>query len=54
MAKRAAKLDFPVSNIRRLHEPGPIVLVSSQFGGERTIMPMVWPTRIEFTPALVG
>ncbi|MEJ0011311.1 MAG: flavin reductase family protein [Bauldia sp.] len=54
MAKRAAKLDFPVSNIRRLLEPGPIVLVSSQFGGERNIMTMGWHTVMEFTPSLVG
>ncbi len=53
MAK-AQKFDFPVSQIRRLLEPGPIVLVSSQFGGERNIMTMGWHTVMEFTPSLVG
>ncbi len=29
MSRRPAKADFPVSNIRRYLEPGPIVLVTS-------------------------
>jgi hypothetical protein len=31
--KHYAKKDFPVSDIRRFLEPGPIVLVSSRAGG---------------------
>jgi len=48
------KRDFPVSDVRRLLEPGPVVLVSSAFKGERNIMTMGWHTMMEFTPALVG
>ena len=48
------KKDFPVSQIRRFLEPGPIVLVSSAWKGERNIMTMGWHTVMEFTPSLVG
>lgn len=48
------KRDFPVSDIRRYLEPGPIVLVSSAWKGETDIMTMGWHTVMEFTPSLVG
>ncbi len=48
------KIDFPVSNVRRFLEPGPIVLVSSAWRGEQNIMTMGWHTVMEFTHALVG
>src|SRR5580704_3625017 len=48
------KADFPVANVRRYLEPGPIVLVSSAWRGERNIMTMGWHTVMEFTPSLVG
>ena len=54
MVRRAAKVDLPLANVRRLLEPGPIVLVSSAWKGERNIMTMGWHTVMEFTPALVG
>ena len=46
MAK--GKSDFPVANIRRYLEPGPIVLVSSAWRGETNIMTMGWHTVLEF------
>jgi len=49
-----AKQDFPVSQVRRYLEPGPIVLVSSAWRGGRNIMTMGWHTVMEFTPSLVG
>ena len=52
--KQSAKEDFPVGDIRRYLEPGPIVLVSSAHGGETNIMTMGWHTVMEFTPSLVG
>jgi flavin reductase (DIM6/NTAB) family NADH-FMN oxidoreductase RutF len=52
MAK--GKVDFPVSNIRRYLEPGPIVLVSSAWRGKTNIMTMGWHTVMEFVPSLVG
>jgi flavin reductase (DIM6/NTAB) family NADH-FMN oxidoreductase RutF len=48
------KHDFPVSEIRRFLEPGPIVLVSSKHKGRANIMTMGWHMVIEFSPALVG
>jgi flavin reductase (DIM6/NTAB) family NADH-FMN oxidoreductase RutF len=48
------KDDFPVSNIRRLLEPGPIVLVSSRYKNANNIMTMGWHTVMEFSPSLIG
>src|ERR1700741_4903490 len=48
------KRDFPVDNIRRFLEPGPIVLVSSAWKGERNIMTMGWHMVMEFSPSLVA
>jgi flavin reductase (DIM6/NTAB) family NADH-FMN oxidoreductase RutF len=48
------KKDFPVSDIRRFLEPGPIVLVSSAWKGKANIMTMGWHTVMEFSPSLVG
>jgi flavin reductase (DIM6/NTAB) family NADH-FMN oxidoreductase RutF len=48
------KTDFPVSNVRRFLEPGPIVLVSSAHKGETNIMTMGWHMIMEFVPSLVG
>lgn len=52
--KHFPKYDFPVDQIRRILEPGPVVLVSSAYKGERNIMTMGWHTVMEFTPSLVG
>ena len=51
---RYRKQDFPVSDIRRFLEPGPIVLVSSAWRGETNIMTMGWHTVMDFTPSLFG
>jgi flavin reductase (DIM6/NTAB) family NADH-FMN oxidoreductase RutF len=48
------KTDFPVSNVRRFLEPGPIVLVSSAHKGETNIMTMGWHMIMEFVPSLIG
>src|SRR5512132_2396617 len=52
--KRYAKKDFPVAEIRRFLEPGPVVLVSSAWKGKTNLMTMGWHTVMEFTPSLVG
>lgn len=54
MTKRIARRDFPVGQVRRYLEPGPIVLVSSRWRGKTNIMTMGWHTVMEFTPSLVG
>ncbi len=50
----SGKKDFPVAEVRRFLEPGPIVLVSSAWKGKANIMTMGWYTVMEFTPSLVG
>jgi flavin reductase (DIM6/NTAB) family NADH-FMN oxidoreductase RutF len=52
--KTYKKRDFPVSEIRRYLEPGPIVLVSSKWREKANIMTMGWHTVMEFSPSLVG
>ena len=48
------KTGFPVERVRRFLEPGPVVLLSSAFAGERDIMTLGWHTVLEFSPSLVG
>jgi flavin reductase (DIM6/NTAB) family NADH-FMN oxidoreductase RutF len=52
--KTYAKRNFPVGNIRRFLEPGPIVLVSSAWKGETNIMTMGWHMVMGFQPSLIG
>lgn len=54
MKKSYLKKDFPVSKIRQILEPGPVVLVSSAWKGKKNIMTMGWHTVMEFSPSLVG
>ncbi len=54
MRRTFRKEPFPVEQVRRYLEPGPIVLVSSAWQGRRNIMTMGWHTCMEFTPSLVG
>jgi len=54
MKRTYKKEDFPVWNVRRFLEPGPIVLVSSCWKGQRNIMTMGWHTVMEFSPSLIG
>jgi len=51
---RYTKTDFPVANVRRFIEPGPIVLVSSAHKGATNIMTMGWHMIMEFEPSLIG
>ena len=48
------KKDFPVFQVRRFLEPGPIVLVSSAWKGQTNIMTMGWHMIMGFEPSLVG
>jgi len=54
MTSHPKKLDFPVSQVRRYLEPGPIVLVSSAWQGKTDVMTLGWQTVMEFSPSLVG
>ena len=48
------KRDFPVDNVRRYLEPGPIVLVSSAWRGKTNIMTIGWHMVMGFEPSLSG
>lgn len=48
------KADFPLHEIRRYLEPGPVVLLTSAYRGARNVMTLGWHTVMEFTPSLVG
>jgi flavin reductase (DIM6/NTAB) family NADH-FMN oxidoreductase RutF len=52
--KTPEKQEFPLTEIRRYLEPGPIVLVSSRWKGEANIMTMGWHMMLGFSPALFG
>lgn len=51
---RYKKQNFPLDEIRRFVEPGPIVLVSSSWKDESNIMTMGWHMMMSFEPALIG
>jgi flavin reductase (DIM6/NTAB) family NADH-FMN oxidoreductase RutF len=50
----ARKHSLPPHQVRRYLEPGPVVLLSSSWQGQRDIMTMGWHTVMEFSPSLVG
>lgn len=54
MPRHVSKVDFPVRDVRRYLEPGPVVLVSSAHGGQRNIMTLGWHVVLEFSPSLIG
>ena len=54
MKRNYKKEEFPVENIRKFLEPGPIVLVSSKWKEKTNIMTMGWHTVLEFSPSLIG
>jgi flavin reductase (DIM6/NTAB) family NADH-FMN oxidoreductase RutF len=49
-----AKKSLPLSQVYRLLEPGPVVLVTTADKGRPNIMAMSWHTMMEFEPPLVG
>lgn len=52
--KAYKKRKFPVEKVRRFLEPGPIVLVSSAYKGERNMMTMGWHMILMDDPSLIG
>ena len=48
------KKSFPLSEVYRLLEPGPVVLVTTSRAGWANVMPMSWHLMLEFEPPLVG
>lgn len=54
MKRAYRKRSYPLDEIRRFLEPGPIVLVSSAWEGNVNIMTMGWHMMLGFSPALFG
>lgn len=52
--KPYVKVNFPVYDVRRFLEPGPIVLVSSRWQGQSNIMTLGWHMIMGFQPSLIG
>jgi len=48
------KASFPLAEVYRLLESGPVVLVTTARAGRANIMPMSWHLMMEFEPPLVG
>jgi flavin reductase (DIM6/NTAB) family NADH-FMN oxidoreductase RutF len=42
------KETFPLSEVYRLLEPGPVVLVTTALAGRANVMPMSWQVSAEF------
>jgi flavin reductase (DIM6/NTAB) family NADH-FMN oxidoreductase RutF len=49
-----SKRSLPLSQVYRLLEPGPVVLLSTERRGRANLMAMSWHTMMEFEPPLVG
>lgn len=52
--RRYEKEDYPVDDVRRFLEPGPVVWVSTAGPERPNVMTMGWHMVMEFTPSLVG
>jgi len=48
------KKAFPLSQVYRLLEPGPVVMVTTFKEGKANIMTMSWHTMIDFEPPILG
>src|SRR5208283_4543003 len=49
-----ARRSIPLSEVYRLLEPGPVVLLTTARKGHANVMTMSWHTMMEFEPPLVG
>jgi flavin reductase (DIM6/NTAB) family NADH-FMN oxidoreductase RutF len=48
------KKSLPLSQVYKLLEPGPVVIVTTSYKNKNNIMTMSWHTMIDFEPPLVG
>jgi flavin reductase (DIM6/NTAB) family NADH-FMN oxidoreductase RutF len=51
---RSIMKEFPLSNVYRLLEPGPVVLLTTAQQGRANVMTMSWLMMVEFEPPLVA
>jgi flavin reductase (DIM6/NTAB) family NADH-FMN oxidoreductase RutF len=49
-----AKKSLPLSEVYRLIEPGPVVLVSTMSGKKANIMTMSWHMMVDFEPPIIA
>jgi flavin reductase (DIM6/NTAB) family NADH-FMN oxidoreductase RutF len=49
-----AKRNLPLSQVYRLIEPGPVVLVTTASGGRANIMTMSWHMMVDFEPPILA
>jgi len=54
MSSDVEKKTFPLSDVYRLLEPGPVVLVTTAYKGKVNTMTQSWHSMMEFEPPLVG
>ena len=45
---------FPLDKVYQLIEPGPVVLLTTAFGGKPNVMTMSWHMMMEFTPPRIA
>lgn len=45
---------FPLDKVYQLIEPGPVVLLTTAFGGKPNVMTMSWHMMMEFVPPRIG
>ena len=48
------KKSLPLSNVYRLIEPGPVVLLTTADKGRPNVMTLAWHTMLDFEPPLIG
>ncbi len=46
--------DFPLSEVYKLLEPGPVVLLTTEQRGRHNVMTMSWHMMVDFTPPLIA
>ena len=49
-----AKKSLPLSEVYRLIEPGPVVLVSTMRGRRPNVMTMSWHMMVDFEPPIIA
>jgi flavin reductase (DIM6/NTAB) family NADH-FMN oxidoreductase RutF len=54
MRHKATKRTLPLSQVYRLLEPGPVVMVTTARAGRANVMTLSWHTMMDFEPPLVG
>lgn len=52
--KKIKKKSLSLSKVYQLLEPGPVVLLSTQYKGCENVMTMSWHTMLDFEPPLIG